>query len=107
MPHVCPWWGGCFIDNPLRRRFHNPLKIVRPYVEPGMTVMDVGCGMGFCSIVMAKVEKAMECMLHPMADAVPPARQPVGSPIVARTKRAPIFFVFQRARVRLYCKRAS
>ena len=30
-------------------------KIVGPYVRPGMTVMDVGCGMGFCSIAMAKI----------------------------------------------------
>jgi len=55
MAHVCPWWGGYFIDNRLRRLFHNPEKIVGPYVKPGMTVMDVGCGMGFCSISMAKL----------------------------------------------------
>ena len=55
MPHVCPWWGGYFIDNPIRRLFHNPVKIVGPYVKPGMTVMDLGCGMGFCSIAMAKL----------------------------------------------------
>ena len=54
MPHVCRWWGGYFIDNLLRRLFHNPLKIVGPYVGPG-TVMDVGCGIGFCSIAMAKL----------------------------------------------------
>ena len=55
MPHVCPWWGGYFIDNPIRRLFHDPEKIVGPYVGPGMTAMDVGCGMGFCSIAMAKI----------------------------------------------------
>lgn len=55
MPHVCPWWGGYFIDNPLRRLFHNPAKIVAPYVKPGMTVMDVGCGMGLFSIAMARI----------------------------------------------------
>jgi ubiquinone/menaquinone biosynthesis C-methylase UbiE len=55
MPHVCPWWGGYFIDNPLRRLLHNPEKIVGPYVKPGMTVMDVGCGMGLFSIAMAKM----------------------------------------------------
>ncbi len=55
MSHVCPWWGGYFLDNPLRRFLHNPEKIVGPYVQPGMTVMDVGCGMGFCSIAMAKL----------------------------------------------------
>ena len=55
MPHVCPWPGGYFMHNPIRRLFHNPAKIVGPYVKPGMTVMDVGCGMGFCSITMAKI----------------------------------------------------
>lgn len=53
--HVCPWWGGYFIDNPLRHWLHNPEKILGPYVKPGMTVMDVGCGMGFCSIAMARM----------------------------------------------------
>ena len=38
--HVCPWWGGYFIDNPLRRLLHNPKKILGPYVKPGMTVME-------------------------------------------------------------------
>jgi ubiquinone/menaquinone biosynthesis C-methylase UbiE len=55
MPHVCPWWGGFFLDNPLRRLLHNPEKIVGLYVQPGMTVMDVGCGMGLFSIAMAKM----------------------------------------------------
>jgi ubiquinone/menaquinone biosynthesis C-methylase UbiE len=51
--HVCPWWGGFFIDNPIRRLLHNPPKILGPWVQPGMTVMDVGCGMGLFSIAMA------------------------------------------------------
>ncbi len=55
MPHVCPWRGGYFIDNPLRRLIHNPGKILAPYVLPGMTVMDVGCGMGLFSIAAAKI----------------------------------------------------
>ena len=53
--HVCPWWGGYFIDNPLRRLLHNPEKILEPYVKPGTTVMDFGCGMGLFSIAMAKM----------------------------------------------------
>jgi ubiquinone/menaquinone biosynthesis C-methylase UbiE len=53
--HVCPWWGGFFIDNPIRRLLHNPSKILSPYVMPGMTVLDVGCGMGLFSIAMAKM----------------------------------------------------
>jgi ubiquinone/menaquinone biosynthesis C-methylase UbiE len=55
MAHICPWWGGYFIDNRLRRLLHDPEKIVGPYVQPGMTVMDVGCGMGMFSIAMAKM----------------------------------------------------
>ena len=39
MAHVCPWWGGYFIDNPLRRLLHVPEKIVGPCVQPGMTVI--------------------------------------------------------------------
>jgi hypothetical protein len=39
MSHVCPWWGGYFLDNPLRRLLHDPEKIVGPYLRPGMTVM--------------------------------------------------------------------
>lgn len=52
---VCPWWVGYVIDNPLRRLLHNPQQILGPYVKPGMTVMDVGCGMGIFSIAMAEL----------------------------------------------------
>ncbi len=54
-PHVCPWWGGYFIDNPLRRWLHNPEQILSPYVEPGMAALDFGCGMGLFTIAMAKL----------------------------------------------------
>jgi ubiquinone/menaquinone biosynthesis C-methylase UbiE len=53
--HVCPWWGGYFIDNRLRRLLHNPDHILGPYVHSGMTVMDVGCGMGLFAIAMAQL----------------------------------------------------
>ena len=55
MSHVCPWWGGDFLDNRLRRLIHDPEMIVGPYVKPGMTVMDVGCGMRLFSIPMARM----------------------------------------------------
>ena len=54
-PHVCPWWGGYFIDNRFRRLLHNPERILGPHVRSGMTVMDVGCGMGFFAIAMARL----------------------------------------------------
>jgi ubiquinone/menaquinone biosynthesis C-methylase UbiE len=54
--YVCPWWAAPFTINiPLRRLLHDPRKIVGPYVEPGMTVMDVGCGVGWFSIPMARM----------------------------------------------------
>jgi ubiquinone/menaquinone biosynthesis C-methylase UbiE len=54
--YVCPWWAVPFtIDPPLRRWIHDPQKIVGPYVKPGMTVMDIGCGVGYFSIPMARM----------------------------------------------------
>jgi ubiquinone/menaquinone biosynthesis C-methylase UbiE len=55
MAHICPWWGGYFIDNWIRRLLHNPAKIIGPYVKTGMTVMDVSCGMGMFSLAMARM----------------------------------------------------
>ncbi|HLA84562.1 MAG TPA: class I SAM-dependent methyltransferase [Thermoguttaceae bacterium] len=54
--HVCPWWAAAFtIDPPGRKWVHDPQKIVGPYVVPGMTVMDVGCGVGWFTIPMARM----------------------------------------------------
>ncbi|MEA5114593.1 MAG: class I SAM-dependent methyltransferase [Geobacteraceae bacterium] len=50
---ICPWWLGFAIDNPLRRLFHDPGKILGPYVRPGNSVIDVGAGTGFFSIPLA------------------------------------------------------
>ena len=53
--HVCPWWLAYTFDNPVRKLFHQPSKILGSYIEKGMKVVDVGCGMGFFSIGMAKM----------------------------------------------------
>ena len=53
MAHVCPVWIGHFLANPLRRRFQNPERILAPYISEGMTVLDVGCAMGFFSLPIA------------------------------------------------------
>jgi len=52
---VCPWWLAYTFDNPLRRLIHKPEKLLAPYVREGMTAMDVGCGMGFFSIGLARL----------------------------------------------------
>ncbi len=53
--HVCPWWMAYTFDNPLRGLFHKPEKMLHPFVKQGMTVADIGCGMGFFSIGMARM----------------------------------------------------
>ena len=52
---VCPWWLGYFLASPLRRLLQDSEEIVKPYVGEGMSVLDVGCGMGFFSLPMAKL----------------------------------------------------
>ena len=48
-------WTAPFFDNLVRKIFQNPEKIAGPYVRPGMTVMDIGCGPGFFTLAMARM----------------------------------------------------
>ena len=52
---VCPWWLGYLLVNPLRKLYHNPENILRPYMREGMTVLEVGSGMGFFTLPMARL----------------------------------------------------
>jgi 2-polyprenyl-3-methyl-5-hydroxy-6-metoxy-1,4-benzoquinol methylase len=52
---VCPWWLCFTFDNPLRKLLHNPEAILGPYIQSGNSVIDVGAGMGYFSIPMAKL----------------------------------------------------
>jgi ubiquinone/menaquinone biosynthesis C-methylase UbiE len=52
---VCPVELAHSLDNRMRRWLQNPQKILAPYVQEGMTALDVGCGPGFFSIEMAKM----------------------------------------------------
>jgi ubiquinone/menaquinone biosynthesis C-methylase UbiE len=53
--HVCPVWVGHLLANPLRKLLQNPKKILRPYVQEGMTALDIGCAMGFFSLPLAEM----------------------------------------------------
>jgi 2-polyprenyl-3-methyl-5-hydroxy-6-metoxy-1,4-benzoquinol methylase len=53
--HVCPWWCCYTFDNFLRKLFHDPEKILRPYVVEGNMVLDIGPGMGYFSIPLARM----------------------------------------------------
>jgi ubiquinone/menaquinone biosynthesis C-methylase UbiE len=52
---VCPWWCCYTFDNPLRRLLHNPEAILGPYIRSGSTAIDVGAGMGYFSIPLARL----------------------------------------------------
>ncbi len=53
--HGCTCWIAYPFDNPIRKLIYNTHKILGDYIKEGMTVMDVGCGMGYFSIGMAKL----------------------------------------------------
>jgi len=52
---VCPWWLGYLLASPLRRLLQDPDGILKPYAAEGMCVLDIGCGMGFFSLPLAKL----------------------------------------------------
>jgi 2-polyprenyl-3-methyl-5-hydroxy-6-metoxy-1,4-benzoquinol methylase len=53
--HVCPWWACYSFDNPVRKLFQDPYKILSPYVKQGFTVIDIGPGMGYFTIPLLKL----------------------------------------------------
>ena len=52
---VCPVEKAGSLDIRIRRWLQNPRKILEPYINDGMTVMDFGCGPGFFTIDMAEM----------------------------------------------------
>ena len=52
---VCPWWLCPTFDNPLRRLIHNPEAILDGLVGEGQIALDIGCGMGYFTIPMARM----------------------------------------------------
>jgi len=53
--HTCPVELAGGLDNSIRKLVQNPQKIMKPYIQEGMTVLDVGCGPGYFSVEMAKL----------------------------------------------------
>ncbi|MHB9107721.1 MAG: class I SAM-dependent methyltransferase [Armatimonadota bacterium] len=53
--HLCPPWIGWLLASPLRRLFQQPETLLAPYLSPGMTALDIGPGMGFFTLPMARM----------------------------------------------------
>jgi ubiquinone/menaquinone biosynthesis C-methylase UbiE len=53
-PHVCPWWLGYLLANPVRRLIQDPARILEEQVRQGMTVLEPGPGMGFFTLELAR-----------------------------------------------------
>jgi 2-polyprenyl-3-methyl-5-hydroxy-6-metoxy-1,4-benzoquinol methylase len=52
---VCPWWLAYSFDNPLRRFLHDPNVLLGAHVKPGMVAADIGCGLGYFSLGLARL----------------------------------------------------
>lgn len=52
---LCPIWIAYLLLNPIRKLYQNPEKILSPYVSEGMTVLDMGCAMGYFSLPLARM----------------------------------------------------
>lgn len=52
---LCPWWFCFSFDNIFRRLVQNPEKILEPYIKSGWTLLDVGPGMGYFTIPLARL----------------------------------------------------
>jgi len=51
------------LDNRIRRIFQNPQKIAGPYLEEGMTAIDIGCGPGMFTLAMAAMVGDTGCVI--------------------------------------------
>ena len=52
---ICPFWVGYLLISPLRTLMQNPQKILSRYIASGTKVLDIGCGMGFFSLPLARM----------------------------------------------------
>lgn len=54
-PLIPDWWVDWILSRIFRRSFETPRRVLKPFVEHGMTVLDVGSGNGDHSLAMARL----------------------------------------------------
>jgi ubiquinone/menaquinone biosynthesis C-methylase UbiE len=52
---LCPRWICFTFDNALRRLVQDPDRMMRPYIKEGDVVLDIGPGIGYFTIPMARM----------------------------------------------------
>ena len=52
---VCPHQVAFLLDNGIRRLLQPPHRILEPFITPGDTVVDLGCGPGFFTLPLARL----------------------------------------------------
>ncbi len=52
---VCPVELSGSLDTKFRRLIQNPVRILKPYILPGMEVLDLGCGPGYFTTAIAEL----------------------------------------------------
>ncbi|MBI5387120.1 MAG: methyltransferase domain-containing protein [Verrucomicrobia bacterium] len=54
-PHPCPWWLRWLLENPHMKAVAGPSVLIkRMHLEPGMHLLDIGCGPGRLTIPFAR-----------------------------------------------------
>lgn len=61
--HLCPWWVGYLLLNPFRKFVQSAEKTFGYCLSPGMTVLEVGPGMGFFSLDTARLVGPEGCLV--------------------------------------------
>jgi ubiquinone/menaquinone biosynthesis C-methylase UbiE len=52
---ICPVERAGSLDLAVRKLIQNPTRILGPFIRPGMTVLDFGCGPGFFTVAAARM----------------------------------------------------
>lgn len=52
---VCPWYIGYLLASPVRRLVQDPDEILGPLISDGDTVLEIGPGMGFFTLSIARM----------------------------------------------------